>query len=280
MIMAIEISERTLGQLPLSIATSLAIETIIGIHPENKVTKLPILEYNQLWINLKTLFRNFEGALHKESSTTTKETADGLLEEIDKIKEIISEYSNGKTKVIFYVSNYKDMESAYKHASIRGDTTVLQKDMTDRYKKSIGYVLKTHEHDPDFRVFDRKLKGDKLSDVLILTHIPYDLISYREFHKLVLLESHTGKLKEKSLWYTKYLNGSNLAIIPFREDLLQVFGDKETFKPMNIDVRNDIIALAEKYRWSSATTTDKIRYGINTLLNPYAKEILNKILIT
>lgn len=277
--MVSEISERAIGQLPLSIATSLALESAFGIHPDIKVSAAPILSYNEMWINLKTLFRNFEGSLQKNATVSILETAEGMLEEIDKIKELVSEYTNGKTKVIFYATNYSGMEAAYKHAQIRGDTTLLQKENTDRYTKAVGYVLKSHKDDPDFRVFDRKLKGDNLPKVLILTHIPYDLVSHKLFTELVLLESHTGKIKNKSLWYTKYLNGNDLAIIPFREDLLQVFGDKETFKPMNIDFRNSVIAVAEKYKWSSATTTDKIKYGINTMLNPYAKQVLNSILI-
>lgn len=278
--MANETSERAVGQLPLSIATSLALESAFGIHPDIKVSSPPILQYNELWINLKTLFRNFEGSLLKNATVSIQETADGMLEEVDKITELVTEYSRGKTKVVFFASNYNGMVGKYKHAVIRGDTTLLQKDHTDRYNKAVGHVLKTHQGDPQFRIFDRKLKGEGLQKVLILTHIPYDLVSYKIFDSLTLLESHTGKIKERSSWHTKYLNGNELSIIPFREDLLQIFGDKETFKPMNIEFRNSIIAIAEKYKWSSATTTDKIRYGINTMANPYAKAVFNNLLIT
>ena len=51
-------SSRTIGQFPLSIATSLAMEAAFGIYPDRPETKEPILKYDTLWVNVRTIFRN------------------------------------------------------------------------------------------------------------------------------------------------------------------------------------------------------------------------------
>jgi hypothetical protein len=94
---------------------------------------------------------------------------------------------------------------------------------------------------------------------------------------LVLLESHTGKIKPRGQWYTKYLNGKDLVQIPFNEGFLQVFGDSETFRPMDIRFRRAILEIAERYKWTAVSTLEKLNYGIDQLKNPYYKEVLRKI---
>jgi hypothetical protein len=278
--MQADISERALGQFPISVATSLALEAGFGIHPEIKTNKQPILEYKQLWINLRTVYRNIMGALAKNNKVMSKEVAECLMDEMQMIDSIIAERTNGNMTVVYYVSNYQDMERHYKKAVVRADTTEKQKEYTMIQTKVLEAVLKAHQGNPNVRVFKRKLEGDNLPKSLIITHIAYDLLSSKLFHELDLLESHTGKIKHKSQWYTKYYNGNELSIIPFREDMLQIFGDKETFRPMNHDLRKEILDLAVKYHWTSITTSAKIRFNVEEIKNPYAKEIIKSILIS
>jgi hypothetical protein len=129
------------------------------------------------------------------------------------------------------------------------------------------------------QLFKLKIEPKHYPSAMMLTHYAYDLVNYRDFNKLVLLESHTGAIKERAQWYSKYYNGRELAMIPFREDFLQVFGDNEHFRPMDIRLRKDLIEIAIQYKWSSISTTDKILYGINQMKNPYYKEILKDILV-
>ena len=274
------IARRAIGQFPISIATSLALEAACGIYPDREVDKAPILEYEELWINLKTLYRNFMGSLDKDTANGVfpQNIAETVSEEMEHIKNITNEYSKGRTTVIFYVSNYANMESVYKLVGvIRKDNTDKQKEFTAIGNQTIEILLKSHEG--GVLVFERKLKPKHKKTVLILTHIPYDLLSHHSFTKLVLLESHTGKIKSQSEWYTKYLNGNELSMIPFREDFIQVFGDKETFRPFDLSVRVELIEIATKYHWSAITTRDKLAYGIGTMKNLYARELLRNILV-
>lgn len=275
-------ASRAIGQYPLSIATSLAIESACGIHPEIVVKSMPLIKYDELWVNLRTLFRNIIGSLGTENSKLARSSdiCQTMHEEMETITDVIAEHSGGRVSVVYYVSNYQGMETKYKHATIRMDTTNRQMLLTSILNETIERLLKTVEPNT-VAVFERKLKMQATEGMplrkpkaLIITHYAYDLLSYKIFQKLDLLESHTGTIKDKSLWYTKYYNGKDLNMIPFREDLIQIFGDSETFRTFDPKVRKDILEIAEKYRWSSVTTYEKIRYGILTMKNPYAKAII------
>lgn len=271
---------RTTGQFPISVATSLAIEAALGMYPDRPVDPPPILDYEELWINLRTLFRNIYGAFDKgvPETVSVEAYAEALDSEMEQIYEIITGRTNGLTRVIYYVSDYADMDKKYPYAVIRRDSTAKQKMFTAIMKDSIGLLLKKHP-EGNIRTVRLKLKPEHKTKAMIITHIAFDLVAHQEFKELVLLESHTGAIKRRDQWHTKYYDGKNLAMIPFREDFLQVFGDNEFFRPTDIKLRKEILEVAVKNRWSAITTREKIRFGIEQLTNPYAKEILRNILV-
>lgn len=279
------LSERTIGQLPLSVATSLAIESALGIHPEIQVTEAPIKHYTEFWVNLKTLYRNMVGSLQPDALNMVLGVPMGeeIRSEMDRIDSVIGdEYG---VKVVYYACNYNHLQTSHPNARLRMDTTAKQKLFTKTMIDALQHVI-TAEQPPAHlkiesrvRVFDREIKPKTSVKTLILTHVPLDLCSAKHFGELTLLESHTGAIKEKAQWYTKYLNGKDLARIPFREDLLQIFGDNETFHPYPIEQRRELLEVAENYKWTSLTTLDKIRYSIEQLKNPYFKAKLRAMLI-
>jgi len=276
---AADVAERAVGQYPISVATSLALEGANGILPETEVDVAPILEYSELWINIRTLFRNFIGSLNStvSKSIDAPSVAEGLATEMDTIVSLIRDSTGGNTNVVFYYSNYKGMQEKYKYAVVRRDNTPKQIAYTDLHNRTMSILLKNKKD--DIKLFDLKIKLDKQAPKsLILTHYPYDLLSWKSFQELVLLESHTGAIKPKVLWNTKYNDGKALSMIPFREDLLQVFGDKEHFFGLDIRLRTELIDIATKYKWSSVTTFDKLKYGIDQLSNPFAREVMASIM--
>lgn len=276
------IASRAVGQFPISVATSLALESALGIHEliEPKPATPPILGYGGLWVNLRTLFRNFIGALPAGAAEGIggNEAGMAILEEMEMIVSIIRG-SAPRTKVTFYVSNYRDMERKYRHyALIRGDSTPKQKYYTSVQAEAIQYILNARPPELDVRGFEMGLKSVDKFNCMILTHYAYDLLSWKEFTKLTLLESHTGAIKERPMWYTKYYNGKDLAMIPFNEGFLQIFGDSETFRPNNIRWRKTLIELGEKNRWSALTTKEKLRTNIETLPDKYFVSVLRELL--
>lgn len=276
------IDARAVGAYPLSIATSLAIESACGEHPEIPVSRAPILDYPELWVNVRTLFRNLMGALDKNTAAAVQAPAlaTTLAEEMEQITSIIREHSHDRTKVVFYISNYHISPTTHRLGVLRMDNTPKQKEYTAIQNQTLKTVLSWMAAGPmKIFVFDLKLIPVGMPRAMIITHYAFDLLSYPAFSRLTLLESHTGAVKERAQWYTKYENGKDLSMIPFREDFIQIFGDKETFRPGDPKLRKELVEIATKYHWSAVTTKDKIVYGINQMSNPYYKETLRDILM-
>lgn len=277
------IAERQIGQFPLSIATSLALESANGTHPEMQVDRAPLLAYREFWVNIRTLFRNLLGAMDKDAAGLAKPQplAEAIIQEMDVIARIAADATHGMTQVVFYVSEYADIEHKYSNATVRRDNTDRQKEYTENQNQTIQYILDHTTNSEAYKVlvFDLKLKPTTQANTLIMTHYPFDLVSYKNFSDLVLLESHTGAIKKRALWNTKYMNGKDLSMIPFNEGFLQIFGDAETFRPMDIRLRRDLVELATKHRWNATTTLEKIRYNLNSMPNKFAAEVVKKILV-
>lgn len=271
---------RVVGAFPVSIATSIALEYVLGVQSEANPEPKPktIQNYREFWINIKTLFRNLYGALEKSAANEVldAEMAEALWAEMETISSIINQYSNGVTKVVYYLSNYKGITERFRMATFKNDHTPKQLMYSTLMKNTIHNLLKQHGqmHELDIRIFDLYLKPTEQVRTLILTHIAYDLVSYKNFGKLSLIESHTGTIKTREMWYTKYHNGKELPMIPFVEGLLPVFGDNEFFSPLNRKARADVLELAAKYDWGPSTTRDKLLYSIDKLQNPLLKDAI------
>jgi len=277
-------AHRVKGQFPLSIATSLALESAVGIHPDiyPQPHEPPILKYTDLWINLRTLFRNFFNSLPKglSETITPKEVFDGILEEMEIIPDVLRHYLDRKApRVTYYLSKYKDLSKHYPKALLRSESTPTDKQTRyNELQEAVMTAFRHHQKDR-FMEFDLHLKGSRAGRTAIITHYAYDLLSHKDFSGLTLLESHTGAFKSSSKWYTKYHSGTGLAMIPFREDLIQVFGDAEIFKPMSVSLRKAIIEIATRRHWSSVTSRATIESGINELKDPAHKTLMQSVLV-
>lgn len=279
------LSERTVSSYPISIGTSMALETFgMGSNPpydpERQVTHASILKYQEMWINLFTLFRNLVGAVKTEDRDRLKpdDIADALAEELDVIDAALMTLSGGKTKPVYYTCSYTGIKNAFAYADLRSDTTEKQKAYTELAEKSINAFYKKYKGLRVHRHFTLLISPNTKTDAIILTHYAIDLLSWKQFKSLALLESHTGHIKPRTEWYTKYTNGKEqCARIPWDRRMLQVFGDSNTFAPMKKAVRDAVLAVAEEYKWTQATTTDRIDLGLGLMKDKYAAAILAKM---
>lgn len=275
-----EIYSRTLGKYPLSIATSLALESLTNTHDEIKHKVPPLQDIDVLYVNLRTLIRNIHGAVPapQRHQLYPKEVEEALYSEMATIAELVA-----PVNTVYYASDY-DL-TKYRNALIRKQHTKLQAHYEGMSVQVLSDILKHFTLNPteQFSVEHFKLKvkpKEKNLRAIMLTHFPIDLLVYPEFKSLLLLESHTGVIKDRSLWYTKFFNGNKLEginRIPFTEKFLQIFGDKETFSPMNQKYRDDLIALAKRYNWTHLTTEDKVRFSLDSLQNPMEKTLYLKL---
>ena len=276
---------RATSAFPVSIGTSLSLESVSDsggapYDPDRQIPqKINIRDYDSFWINLSTLFRNLYSAVPRSDiqSVRAEDCADAMLQEMQFIDGLIQAESVSLTKIQYYVCSYKTVKQRYPKANVRGFITDNQIAYKLKHDKTIQLVLNQYHDQTKLQINDMDLNPSNYPTALILTHQVHDLLVYSKFKRLDLLESYTGKLKKKNLWYTKYNNGEHLGMMPFDPVLLQVFGDSDLFHPMQLTLRNDIIALAKAKHWTFATTKDKIYADIRTLKNQYAAFIIDTL---
>lgn len=281
------LSNRTMSAFPCSIATSLALESMFeGVQPPyDPLREIPqrieVSDYSVCWINLMTLFRNIIGALppKEEAGVMAGEVSDVLQFEVDLIRQLINQATQGQTKAVFYASNYKKLEQKHPHAKLRTPQTEKQKQYKNLMELTLDDYFKQQPKGGDSRLFDLHLKPKPGEDkkCLILTHFAYDLLSEGEFEELDLIESHTGVLKKRSMWHTKLLNGKDL-MIPLNACTLQVFGDSHTFSPQPMKLREQVVELSKKFRWHGATTKDRLIFSFNAMNDKFAAMVLKDML--
>lgn len=272
-------SERDLGQFPLSIGTSLALEGSLGIHPDRPVGDRTLYDYQELWVNVKTVFRNYYGAIDKDSIglIDKEELVEQFRQELDQLVNVVDSQTSSQVKVVFYLSDYLGLDKKFPHAVLRVDSTENQLMYTKTMKNVIGQVI---AQDPELiDVYQRKIDKRGFGKTLMLTSYPYDLASANAFSSLALLESNTGAIKERNLWYTKYYNGKELSMIPFREDFLPIFGDGALFRPIGMAYRRNLIEVAKKYNWNFTTTKDKIIFGIDSLKDKFMAATIKRMIL-
>lgn len=282
------IAERTISAIPISIGTSLALESIFeGSQPAYDSTRLipvhiNINQYDEIWINLSTLIRNIQGALDKETfaEAKPKDIKDTLLSEIDIINNVFEIEGKGTCRPVYYKATYKSFKNKYannKNIRFRKENTAAQQHAKYLYDETLRLLAKETD---DFINFDSELLPKHRTNSLIITHIPYDLLSKNNFNKLDLLESHTGKLKSFHDWYTKYypIGDTDMSMLPFNKLLLLVFGDNIMIHPSDMKLRRLILDVAEKGRWTTATTISKIMMDFDMYIKePYVVVFLKSL---
>jgi hypothetical protein len=257
------------GQYPVNVPTSMALESLMNIHPTLTHDESPHLKYQHYWMNLRTLYRNVTGSFTADINSMLKPMviAELLHDEWEAVKRVLADTKIDPT---LYLCNYKAIYSRYRHHSVfKSDKTPKQEEERVRMEKSIQQFL--NDVGKDYvKGFDTDIAPPKKDgNFLIQTHIAWDLLSYKSFEELDLIESHTGAIKNRSLWYTKLNNGKDLSMIPFTQYFARIFGEKEFFSPMDSDLRKAIVDLGTKYGWSALTTDARVRMNLDQLKNPF-----------
>jgi hypothetical protein len=270
------ISNRAVGQFPISIATSLAFESAIGILPEAPAPEPEIKKRDLIMVNVRTLIRNLLGSFEKEDKVHLENytLAEALVGEMRVMETLAVEHSNGRCRVEFYTCTYDDLQTKFTRALIKVPTTPLQVAYMGIEKDILKYIKDDFKSAPPVEEYTRNFK-DHSGDALIVTHFPIDLLQRYRFNSLSLLESHTGAIKPPLLWNTKLKDGKEFENIPFDRMTLQMFGDGVLFAPMPIKIRQRVYSIAIKQQWTPASTKDWIIRGIEAHRDP-ALEVLVK----
>lgn len=259
-------NDRELGEFGLSIATDLAVAGSMGMHPDNPLPKRPVDDYEEVWFNLATLVRNAFEAYSTEDKRRldSQHVIDDVSEEIRAIPSIYRQVLPDDKQVVVrvYYNNYEKVGRELTRAFARTMKTELQKITFAIMQDAIKGVIENFPEEIDQYAFT--LKGNH-GKVLLSTHQPVDLLSKKHFRTLGLLESHTGKVKDSSLWYTKFGKDPDLKRIPFDKAMIQIFGDGNNLLSMYpVKVRRKIIEISKDKRWTHMTTREKVVSNIRS----------------
>lgn len=206
-----------------------------------EVSDRPQLEdlrvYDVYAINVNTVLRNILSnfKLVEITGIRFKYFAHVLLEEITFIEEF---FQNEDIKVEFYINTHKFFVETYKDKLRKSSTDkqILMDMITDHCLKQLP------KDKPGIKIFNKDVTYAKDKKVLIMTHVPADLLSVSKHLKLDLLESHTGLIKTKRHFNSKYFKipKMDMSFLPFQEYLLTVFGDSVMFKPAPMKERLEL----------------------------------------
>lgn len=273
--------QREFGELPITFSTSNAISNFLGISSSFVVNKpSPVTSCDGIWINVKTLARNIQSAIDKDSKTKLQPTdyAVAVHEELEVIFSSLEKFP--KCKLIVYLPTYQSLSIYYPNANLFEATTDVQKAKAKLDDDIFKEILKMKSSLPGFvidtDVLFPTIQG--MNRVAVLTHYPVDLISFASGIEVQLLESHTGLLKPKFQWYTKLRNGASLYKIPFNRATLQIFGDNaQMFNPLKIDLRRNFTDVAEQDKWTQFTTPDRIINCIERRVDKVTAQFVKKL---
>lgn len=282
------LSRRAMSGFPLSIGTSLAFESLFDMRqaPYDPARPLPphidVTQYKVAYINLATLFRNIVGAIDKVDflMVSPAEIREVIEMEIEIINSLFAVEGHNSCTPVYYYATYDTLYRKHLPPAVK-----FRQDKTDGQKHYAQMLLNTfkpffiHPKPQCFKI-DTDLPKKEGETALLLSHVPYDLLNWSRFRRLDLLESHTGKVKGRNLWHTKYANfpGEALGLLPFTWKLLLIFGDQVMFQPMDIRFRRMIVDIAKNRRWTAMTTESKLLMDLGLdLKEPYLLELYRSL---
>lgn len=275
---------RAIGEtLPVSIGTALIVDG----------PKADPSRWNQVvLINLLTLSRNIIQSVPAASQFDLRsdDVTEVVLTEMDILRQSLNTYSPG-VQVEFYLPDYKLIYIDFPMAKPRLFNTknkqFVQQMMLD-VRAKLEELIEEENKKRDERKQEplpiRIMRGWKLDKdkrkTTILTSFPTDLLSQYQFPALTLLESHTGAVKSRREWNTKlnWHKKEDIVNMPFMKFTLQVFGDDVFFIQQNLKVKQWVVDMSKRDRWTPITTESTIRGSIGKIKHVADREALLKFL--
>lgn len=277
------LSNRVLGEIiPVSIATALAIESLVGKNPDAPVVDSHLPEVDVLYINVRTLVRNLLGAIQKEDklvSIAGPVLVEYVIQDINIINQTLSEYASDTLDVIYYAPTYDSIyKGRYKHGILKEARTPNQVYQNTSELYAVDNIVKAAEEQGISNVISIDTDLSKYSAAAaMLTHYPVDLLNRYQFTSLSLLESHTGALKGPAEWNTKLTGGKVNHNLPFDRATLQVFGDGVMYISSKSKLRTTFRELAERYKWTARSTPDLIKFSATQLSDPFFDQYVKEL---
>lgn len=259
------------GFYPMSIGTSLAIEGLNGTGEREDTNKgFDTKRFGALYVNLRLLVRNAIASFPyaEQNSLANAE----IIPLVERDFEGITKYAPEELEVVPYICTHESLNKEF--------SGKFKQYETERQKLAIaieeGAIKKLEEKYRDTLTrFDIELKGEKRT--ICLTHHPIDLLSVKRFPELVLLESHTGKLKPAKEWSTKLRTLEEHGVVPFNKVTLQLYGDNNMFMPQPKKLRDVLLKIGQRKRWNPTTSQASMVLDVRNSYEPQLYKILKTL---
>lgn len=266
--------DRKMGFYPISIPTSMALESLTNTGDFQKEGTPTIESCECLMVNLRTLVRNALNAFGKDYEKATIETlVDAVIEDVSGIQQML-EYANLNVELKVYFCDYTDLPQRFANAKFNNPTTDRQVLYAETSAAVLAQLKDTTISGETIHKSDWKLSSTK--DTFLLTHLPIDLLSVKDFKRLRLVESHTGRFKTQADFQTKLKLPKDTATIPFNGLTLQIFGDGATFGVYDPVVKKKVLEASIKNRWHLLTTETRIKDSLK-LTDKFTYELVKNL---
>lgn len=252
----------TLGALGLNVATSLIFEEWAD---KPALVKPYLGKISQFRINLHTLVRNVSEALEDEVRTV-EAIVDYVIGEIPTLLDAISEYFP-KIEYVFYVTELKYYSRVIPRSEIRVSRSERIRKIAKLEATAVGDLADQLEENGIKIERISEKQGHIAKTAMVLTHLPSDLLCYRYYSDLYLVESHTGNIRKRTTFSNKILPSHrrpDAHLIPFNHMSFQVYGDGgKMLHQASGAITTAYTELAREKKWNYMTSAEKIVTDIN-----------------
>lgn len=269
--------ERSQGNLALSMGTSMAIEGLLGLHPNQPEYPPEIARLTQLWVNLRTLIRNYVAAL--ETKEYLKVSPPKIAHDLQLELEFLQTLPSGGWAVPFTLTEVVvyDFEDSEFLRHWPGTTPRVASTQQQIHRRTLESGLRRllHERLPHLPSLYRLPPLSRTSTTALLTHLPHELWWLNRDRNLLLLESHTGRLKSQHSWNSK-LN-SKYTGMPFNGFTLQLYGDSEVITRHPRRLLNELERIAEQRGWTVVTPETTMMKDLRQYASTELRDVLAKL---
>lgn len=268
------VESRKMSGFPVSISTGFAMETLfnprIAVIDPLRVAppRVSLANYDILSINVLTLLRNIMNASQmkeeNEMFSDFKRSVDirpemlveALSGEMDLIRSLCAVEGQGRIQSRFYVTDYSTF---YRGKGPEYKLRVPNSDKQKAWFNTVHTALRYAQNSglPIVQGFKPERQTERN---VILTHMVPDLLDFRTVANMELLESHTGRVKTRREWNTKYqpMGTEKFENLPFCKPLLCYLGDKYVLQPLSITIRKTLQDLSIERRWTPMTSESTV----------------------
>ena len=246
----------------ITIGTELALHTLFLEEAPNKL-KLPLHTYDCLYINLYTLIRNVlsQFTLSQLENVTSNALVRLVLKDILLIERIV----DNNIKLEYYASTLEGFSKA-KYVNYIKPKYINRLAKTKKQR----HVVTLQKHSIMTLIRHKKAKAIhgvlkiRSGQNIVLSNFMMNVISNITN---TLLESHTGKAKDRLEWHTKFHadKQTNMKMFPALPKLLMFLGTKCLFSNAILShLRDELINVAIQNKWSAITTEERVTHCLRS----------------